>query len=108
MVTILYEFSKRLGLRNVARITIQNKSFLTIVPFDPLRDDTIDNRITDQFTRIHLFLGLAAVSGFVRDGLAEHVTGRDLRNSQVLDDRASLSALTRSGMPQQDHDLATH
>src|SRR5438874_1980732 len=75
---------------------------------DAIVNGIVADRIADQFTGIHFFFRLTAVRRLIGDGLAKHISGRDLWNPDMIHDRASLCSLTYPGMSQQDHNLTTH
>src|SRR5690606_19036435 len=92
---------QRFGLRNGAREAIKNETGFAIGCVQTLRDDAVDNGITDQITTIHYYLGLKPQRGLGRNRRAQDVTGGQLGDIVGLDQDLGLSPLPRSGWSEQ-------
>ncbi len=69
---------------------------------EPLGDDAVDDVVGDEITAIHHFLGGKAHRRLGRDGRAQDVAGRELRDTESLDQDLGLRALAGARRAQKD------
>ena len=93
---------ERLGLRDRAREAVEDEALPGVRLLDALGDDADHDVVGDELARLHDGLGLEADRRAGRDGRAQHVAGRELRDAVALDDAGGLRALPRPRRPQQD------
>src|SRR5690606_1265124 len=90
-----------LRLRNGAREAVEQEALGTVIVLDALFHQANDDFIGHQATGIHYFLRFQTQRGSRFYGSSQHVTGGDLRNTELLHDELGLSALTGAGCAKQ-------
>ena len=82
----------RLGLRNGARKSVEQKAPCAIGLGNALFDEVDDEIVADKLTRIHHRLGLYAQRSACLDGSTQHIARGDLRNAVFLANKGRLRA----------------
>ena len=99
----LEQLVERLRLRRRPREAVQDEPLPAVRLGEPLADESDDHRVGDQLARVHVAPGLEPEPGAVRDGLPQHVPGRDLRHAPARGEPARLRSLPGPRRSQQ-HD----
>ena len=89
-----------LSLGQRAGHAVQDEAVLAVGLGHPVRDDAEDQLVGDQIARIHVFLCFSAQLSAIRNGLAEHVPGRNGGDRELADKQLSLSPLSGAGRAQ--------
>jgi hypothetical protein len=99
---------ERAGLRDVARIAVEDEPVGGVGTGEPLADEPEHDFVRDQFASIHRGLGALAEVGAARHGIAQQVAGRHLGNALLVAQALRLGALAGTGCAEQyeSHDLA--
>mmetsp|Transcript_21294 Transcript_21294/g.43795 ORF Transcript_21294/g.43795 Transcript_21294/m.43795 type:complete len:248 (+) Transcript_21294:315-1058(+) len=88
-------FGKGLGLGGGSRESIEQPTlFLAIGFLETITDDTDDDLVGDEFSAVHVFLGLNTDFGSGGDSGTKHVSGRQVDNTEFLLDNFTLGALS--------------
>ena len=88
---------ERFGLGHGARETVEDEAVVGLRVLQPLGDDPDQHLVRDQVAAVHVLLGLLADVGLVLDRGAQDVTGRVVRQFEVLLEAFALGSFAATG-----------
>jgi hypothetical protein len=100
LAEVLQQTCERLGLGDGARKAVEDEAPGAAQPLGHHPDDDI---VGHQRALVHVTLGLEPKCCPRRQGLAEHVAGRQVEGTPLPREIARLRALARPGRPQKRH-----
>ena len=89
------------GLRQRARIAVEDKTLLAVLLVDAFGHDRVDDLVGDELAGIHHRLGALADLRAGLNGGTKHVAGRELRDVVAFDETLCLSPLSCPWGPKQ-------
>jgi len=98
----------KLRLRDGARKTVQDETLLAIGFADAFFHDPADHFVRNQPTSFHLGLGRQTERRLLLYGLAQDITGGNLRNRKVPGDFAGLRSLPCTRSSQENQSVGSH
>ena len=94
--------AQRIGLRHGAREAVEDEAVLAVGLVDALGDDAVDDLVGNQVAAIHDLLGREAHRRPGGDRRAQDIAGRELRNTELLDQDLGLRALADARRSEKD------